>query len=168
MDFRSWATAEPLPIASCPLHTSVSEGAGFRSTGVSSPYFSRRRWVVCCFCPCSVKPGAGARGTWKAYSLPPQVGRMRRGGDGREEVARTCCMLHASCCLPPSTCCMLHGIPPLLPCCVLHTACHLLLGPGGGGGLQPVLMRPTPQLSFKTWGGRVQLGVGGGGGSCRI
>ena len=26
--------------------------------------------------------------------------------------------------------------------------------PGGGGGrLQPVLMRPTPQLSFKTWGG---------------
>ena len=24
---------------------------------------------------------------------------------------------------------------------------------GGGGRLQPVLMRPTPQLSFKTWGG---------------
>ena len=29
-----------------------------------------------------------------------------------------------------------------------------------GGRLQPVLMRPTPQLSFKTWGGG---GVGGGG-----
>ena len=28
----------------------------------------------------------------------------------------------------------------------------------GGGRLQPVLMRPTPQLSFKTWGG----GAGGG------
>ena len=35
-----------------------------------------------------------------------------------------------------------------------------------GGLLQPVLMRPTPQLSFKTWGGG-QLGGGGGGGSSR-
>ena len=38
-----------------------------------------------------------------------------------------------------------------------------------GGQLQPVLMRPTPQLSFKTWGGGgswggVQPGVGGGSG----
>ena len=40
----------------------------------------------------------------------------------------------------------------------------------GGGRLQPHLMRPTPQLSFKTWGGgEGQLGArgvppGGGGG----
>ena len=46
------------------------------------------------------------------------------------------------------------------------------MGPGGGGGLQPVLMQPVPELSFKTWGGggqlggEVQPGVGGGG-SCR-
>ena len=45
-------------------------------------------------------------------------------------------------------------------------------GPGGGGGrLQPVLMRPTPQLSVKTWGGgglAVRPGGGGsqGGGAC--
>ena len=32
----------------------------------------------------------------------------------------------------------------------------------GGGRLQPVLMRPTPQLSFKTWGGG--RGSRGGGG----
>ena len=41
--------------------------------------------------------------------------------------------------------------------------------PARGGRLQPVLMRPTPQLSFKTRGGRswggVQPGVGGGGSS---
>ena len=42
---------------------------------------------------------------------------------------------------------------------------------GGGGRLQPVLMRPTPQLSFKTlvggrssWGGGGFLRGGGGGG----
>ena len=34
-----------------------------------------------------------------------------------------------------------------------------------GGRLQPVLMRPTPQLSFKTRGGEVQPGSGGGGSS---
>ena len=36
---------------------------------------------------------------------------------------------------------------------------------GTGGQLQPVLMRPTPQLSFKTWGGGGgQLGGGPAGG----
>ena len=41
--------------------------------------------------------------------------------------------------------------------------------PPGGGGPQPVLMRPTPQLSVKTWGwgswgggGRLKGRVGGG------
>ena len=34
----------------------------------------------------------------------------------------------------------------------------------GGGGLQPVLMRPNPQLSFKTWGGGAGPAGGPGGG----
>ena len=33
--------------------------------------------------------------------------------------------------------------------------------PPGGGRLQPVLMRPTPQLSFKTGGGGGSWGGGG-------
>ena len=41
----------------------------------------------------------------------------------------------------------------------IHYSCQL---PGGGGGrLQPVLMRHPPQLSVKTWGGAVWEGVGG-------
>ena len=49
--------------------------------------------------------------------------------------------------------------------CHMHHANHLPLTGGAEarrGRLQPVLMQPTPQLSFKTWGG-VQPGVGGGG-----
>ena len=34
--------------------------------------------------------------------------------------------------------------------------------PTGGGRLQPVLMRPTPQLSVKTCGGGGGIGAGGG------
>ena len=33
------------------------------------------------------------------------------------------------------------------------SGCTYVFAFWGGGGLQPVLMRPTPQLSAKTWGG---------------
>ena len=57
---------------------------------------------------------------------------------------------------------------------IFQGECHplvvapLLATQARGGRLQPVLMRPTPQLSFKAWGrggcwgGGVQPGVGGG------
>ena len=46
-------------------------------------------------------------------------------------------------------------------CAQLVSNCPKTKDEPTGGQLQPVLMRPTPQLSFKTWGGGA---VGGGGG----
>ena len=51
------------------------------------------------------------------------------------------------------TCMLVKGHVGLLP----------VLEPRGGGGVQPVLTRSTPQLSFKTWAGDVHAGIGGGG-----
>ena len=47
-----------------------------------------------------------------------------------------------------------------------HTPLSMQATAGPGGRLQPVLMRPTTQLSFKTWGwgGGVGGGSWGGGG----